>query len=150
MNEHESESWRPCRAGELAEVAKNLVSLRRRRLAIQTVSSLFSVFLVIGAVLWLGPAYMSAPLKASITCSECHSHMPAYHTGSLSAAQMQRMQAHFRHCRGCKNRYEAMLQEHGDCCDPNCPPTDNHSQKPVSDVPANCDGEQSPNSAPPH
>lgn len=106
MNEHDPESWRPCRVGEFAEIGKNLVVLRRRRLAIQTVTSLCGVFLVIGTVLWLGPAN-DLPVYATITCSECRNQMPAYRAQTLSASQMHQMDAHFKHCHGCKDRYEA-------------------------------------------
>ncbi|UUO05659.1 zf-HC2 domain-containing protein [Blastopirellula sp. J2-11] len=117
MNEHDSESWRPCRAGELAEVAKSLVALRRRRLALQTVGGLCSVFLVIGIVLWLGPA-SSLPVYASITCSECRNRMPAYRSHSLSTSQRRMMDAHFKHCDGCKDRYDAQTREQSNCDNP--------------------------------
>ncbi|PQO26839.1 anti-sigma factor family protein [Blastopirellula marina] len=111
MNEHDPESWRPCRAGEFAEIGNNLVLLRRRRLAMQTVSSLCGVFLVIGIVLWLGPVN-DLPVYATITCSECHSQMSAYQAQTLSPSQMQQMDAHFGHCPGCKDRYEKLKECH--------------------------------------
>ncbi|MCC9604365.1 zf-HC2 domain-containing protein [Blastopirellula sp. JC732] len=121
MNEHDPESWRPCRAGEFAEVARNLVTLRRRRLAIQTVGSLCSVFLVIGIVLWLGPA-RPIPIYAGISCSQCRNQMPAYRSQTLSVSQMQQMDAHFQHCPGCKRHYDAMseCEEKKDCDKEKC------------------------------
>ncbi|EAQ78630.1 zf-HC2 domain-containing protein [Blastopirellula marina] len=117
MNEHDSESWRPCRTGEIAEVANNLVLLRRRRLALQTVGSLCSVFLVIGIVLWLGPAN-PLPVYAGITCSECRKQMPAYRSHTLSTSQIRMMDAHLKHCNGCKDRYDAQTREQSKCDNP--------------------------------
>ncbi|TWT29487.1 anti-sigma factor family protein [Blastopirellula retiformator] len=84
--------------------------LRRRRLAVQTVGSLCSVFLVIGLVLWLGPA-QRLPVYATLTCSECRNQMHAYHSQALTVSQMRQMDAHFGHCPGCKRRYDDMVRQ---------------------------------------
>lgn len=111
-NDSQSTTWEECPRGTLSGLS---TCLRRRqcRQQIARISGVLSVVLMTVAAGWYTLRSTSEPGEShygGITCSEVHDSVPAYLAGELEPAVIERINAHFSECSGCRKYMEQQRQ----------------------------------------